>query len=1148
MITINVLTRKNSSTISIKRRNLFLLTSLLLAQTTAVWAMNDHDWNDVDKAAIRAAGLGQQDFKVKSRGFISFVPPEVNVLKPTDPLPAIWGYAQQKVSCEFANAVEVGDIILPTQYPLKGQWITQEDRDHTQTLATLKLTTFLNNQDWTVDEREPIKIKHDRVSQEEETFGDCWFREDTVFRTRSVLRRLKDPITGVEYPKNSELADADVHTHQGYQVIYVEPFALRGRPSKPKEEYCGKYSFGRALDNTEGLKGKEIENLFYSDGIDIYLPHVTQELWKQDNSETGFFIASIKRDRRLNFVGNPLIKGGQLPKGLYQLLSVHEASNGGNENPKRRTEKWQKLGEDQMVIEIRPLAGLSSIPGLGGYAPRVVLQAEGAETMTRLQRDIQRIKERTLDRAAIYENTPKKVVVIGRAGIGKSTLIEGLAGELVAERKGALGPLKLRAITPLPDFEAGNGVIGTTLPAAWYDKDHETVFWDCPGFNGPGGDEENLRNGIAIHQLFTPQSEVKILAAIPEEDLMDDRHVQLQQLFSRITELFPNDGQLQNSLSLIITKTTYDDDTLKEGLKEIKEKKLTFYNDRAKNLFNFLVDTPDRVTSFPVPRKVDAYKLDKEKIYNALGEGITKTENSAVYTLNFTAQPNLDPGAKNLIGDLAENFNHYLTNHMETETYQRIINHCIQKIDKCTASIGTLRTELKNLIEGLQQLPTHCEKGFVDGLKNIINVDDVKKIIDDINFLKNIKDKITCNIGSWKSALIDKIAEKFKNLTDEPKVEFVEATGILTLKGALIGMEDINKALRERPTTRELNVCALNTLFLDADLTKPGLSVSFIAPEWKINAPLTINLSGVPGENGPDGLNPRDHGKPGLCGKNGGHFLGLAYNIKQIHHLTVNTSGGKGGSGGKGVKGADGLKGDDAKLTDELILKDNIQPTTQLFNQKKVITIDINHVVSSGKKGKPHKQKEESYQTTREILFTKNFYKVSGKSGEVGKDGGQGGKGGFGGKPGEISMNIPLPPEKAISKPGGEGSNGEAGLGGKNGTHGENGEWSKEVEGKYEHNSQAKASNSKCKLELNRESIKSVADGKLTLVGHTPNNSAPVASGNKPEKLNEAGLEQPTPQVRLNSGPLVQAYNLYYQQQASNPDVAPIIKVFPNLQ
>ena len=858
MITINALSRKNSSTISIKRKNLLLLTSLLLAHTTSVWAMNANDWNDNDKAAIWAAGKGQQDFEVKRREFIPFIPPAVYALKPIDPLPDFWGDAQQKVECKFANGVEVGDIILPTQHPLNGQWVHQHDQERALTLATLKLTTFLNNQHWAVYERE-VRIQHDPVSQGEEVLGKCCFSEDTVFRARTLRQRWKNPMTGAEYNIDEEVANADVDHHQGYRVIYVEPFALGG-PSKPKDEYRGKYDFKRILNNNEELKNKERENLLYSDGNDIYLPHVTQELWEQGASQTGFFIASIKRDRRLNFVAAPLIQGGQLQEGLYQLLSVQEGSQ-------RRTEKWQKLGEDQTIIEIRPRAGLSSIPGLGGYAPRVVPQAEGE----------------------------------------------------------------------------------------------------------------------------------------------------------------------------------------------------------------------------------------------------------------------------------AENFNRYLANYMETATYQRIINTCIQKIDTCTVAVGTLRTELKHLIEMLQQLPTESETSFVNGLKNIINVDEINNIIE------NTENEIAFNVGSWKSALINKITEKFKNLTDDPTVEFVEATGVLTLTGALIGMEDINKALQQKPTARELNIFALNTFFFDADLTKPGLSVSFIAPEWKINAPVTINLSGASGENGSDGHIPGEHGKPGHCGNNGGHFFGLADIIQQIHHLTVNTSGGKGGPGGKGAKGADGLDGADAKLTDEDIRTKNIQPTRQLFDQKKVENINTKRI--SEKKGKSHKKKEKSSQTTREILFTKNFYKVSGQSGAAGKDGGQGGKGGLAGKPGEILMNIPLTPEKAISEPGGKGSDGEAGLGGKNGTHGKNGEWSKEVEGKYEHNFQAKGSDSKSKIEFGRKRMMSVADGKLKSEGYTAQNTSdPVASGKQPITLNEAGLEQPTPQVRLDSDPLVQAYNLYYQQQASNPDVAPIIKVFPNLQ
>lgn len=336
-----------------KRKNLLALALLLLTQTPPAWAM----WKaDEDETAMLTAGCGQQPLKVKHRGFVPFLTPVAVALNPSDPVPEYWGMAQQKVSCTLSidDDFVKRDIILPTEYPLSGQWIYEEDRDDARTLATLKLNVFMNNQHWEVYQRQ-AEIWHESLPQEEEAFGGCVFNGDKVFRTRSKVLHMKNPITGERYDRTITIADTDVPQHQGYEVVYVEPFSLGGEPTKPKDEYRGEYTFGGNLSKIEELQGREEKSLIYSDGLYIYLPHITQELWKQDNSQTGFFIASYKKENRINFTSGTLIQDGYLREGLYQLLSSQEGL-------KRRTEKWKKFDEDEeIIIEIKPPLGVSSI-------------------------------------------------------------------------------------------------------------------------------------------------------------------------------------------------------------------------------------------------------------------------------------------------------------------------------------------------------------------------------------------------------------------------------------------------------------------------------------------------------------------------------------------------------------------------------------------------------------------------------------------------------------------------------------------------------------------------------------------------------------------------------------------------------------------
>lgn len=901
-----------------KRQNILLFT-LLLTQTTATWAM----WNDQDERAMDIIGNGQQRLSAQRTGFENRLSPVVDTLDPSMPLPRNLGTAKQRVSCTFTNGQQQNDVdvTLPTDYPLQGQWLFQEDRDNSQNRATLKLRARINNRLEDVFQRE-VDIRHTLRDPGIETPGQHYFDGDTAYQARTRLQEWENPRTHQRYTRTLAARDGDLHHHSGHQVIYVEPFdlarqnnVLKAQPNaRPKDDYRGEYHYLRDLTDDEGLIGKKEGSLIYSDGTHIYLPKFSQELWQKGNEQAGFFISSYKQANRLNFLQQALIPNARLPQGLYQLMS---SSDDTTQN--RRIETWQKLGENINPITITAPLGISSIPGMGSSAPRAVVDiAQTEETITRLQRDIQRIKDRTLRRAAQHQNISDKVVVIGRAGIGKTHLIEGLAGDLVAERAGFVGPMSLRPVNPLPDFQAAGGLVGTTIPAAWVDQAHNRVIWDCPGFNGPGGDEENIRNFTSINQLFNPQTRAKILVAVPEEDLADPRLIQLQTLFNTITEVFSQNNQLLNSLSLVVTKTTVSHDNIKNALRAIRNQNPQLFNQRARNLFNSLVDDfanhPNRVTSFPVPTQLGPYQLDRDSINNCL--------DSTQYTLNFRTQPNLDPGAQNYITTLAQDLNQYLENYMKTEGSQRVISYCKKMIDNHQGPVNTLRTSLnttKQTLQNLQRTPENRPLNFATNLRNMIDVTDIEKAIEGLTFLKTLKGDIVHQIPSWSNAVLQTI-DALTQLTAEPEHQYNTRSQMLSLKGPIIGTSDINRLLTRYQNIAEINVFGLNTLIIDEDLTKQGIACHFLAPQWIVNGQKSININGKAGEainsatDGALGQQGTD-GRPGNPGENGGSFRGKAHTIKYVNPpqngpaLTVNTSGGQGGRGQNGGRGGNGEVG-----------------------------------------------------------------------------------------------------------------------------------------------------------------------------------------------------------------------------------------------
>lgn len=1062
-----------------KRKDLLLLTALLI-QTVPVWAM----YNDADELEMRNRSHGQTRTHVHFREFVPSLPLTFNTLNPSDPLPANLGMARQRVSCTFGNNAPI-EIILPTEYPLQGQWVFQEDLDNTQNRATLKLSTRINNE-WKNVTQLDVNIQHQLVSEDPEVPGWNYFDGDQVYQARTKLQRWRNPQTGRVYSRTLARQDNAIPTHQGSQVVYVEPFALGDTPSKPKDAYRGSYHTARELADHEELPGKKVGSLLYSDGNNIYYPHITQELWEQDNSQAGFFIASYRQDKRLNFIPGTAIQGGQLPEGLYQLLSVQDGN--------RRTERWQRLGDNPAVIEITAPGVFSSIPGMGAFAPRVVPHNNAMPQILTLQDNLERSDRRMQDiRQYIgdHPNAEGSVVILGPTGSGKTILAHILAERQLRSTRIPHKGCRLDTDNPLPGFVIGHGgQAGTTFPAVWFDQHHNLLLADCPGFGDPEGAEQDILNAFSIHNLLKNRGNVKIVVAVKEGDITG-RATHFIKLLNDITGVFQNDQDLQRNLSFVVTHQLDTQPNefcplLAQTVNDTPQLSL-----RSRNLLRFLAQNQNRVSSIPkAPQHEGPFNFNSHLVRRGVED--------STYVVNPQARIAVGPNAQLLVGQLATGLNEYLTNYMKTEGSQRVINHCMKRVDDYQGSIENLRLQFTNLIpalQALQQVPAHSPIRFADGLRNIMDVTDIEKTIQHIGFLKTLKNDIIYHTNDWSNALLETI-NKVRILSAPPQVEFVN--GNLTVKGTLVGMSEVLNAARQRPALNSINVFGLNMLLIDSDFVSPGTSCSFIAPFWKIVGNHIFNLSGTLGGKGDDGQVAGTNGKPGKPGGNGGHFYGKGFIFKNLSQLTVNTNGGQGGKGGNGAQGANGANGQDGDLSIRRYTGDS-----------------------------DHRNKQ---------AHRKNFiHDARGTDGTPGFNGGKRGAGGFGGYSGEVIINENL--FNYVAQIGAIGTDGLPGEGGKGGKHGEHCQGNDQEE--WWHPRQGWVCEGR--------TTTNIYGAPLTPIKHVTRNPTHAANGTPGVGLNTIGQQQPTPQIPFNSAPLVLTYKAYYQQQAASPNVAPFIKVFPNL-
>jgi len=140
----------------------------------------------------------------------------------------------------------------------------------------------------------------------------------------------------------------------------------------------------------------------------------------------------------------------------------------------------------------------------------------------------------------------------------------------------------------------------------------------------------------------------------------------------------------------------------------------------------------------------------------------------------------------------------------------------------------------------------------------------------------------------------------------------------VTVTGNCVKISDILPHLTDR--TKVLKVECFNTIYFDQNLVRPGMTLMIIAPRWKIDADVTVNLSGANAQDlggqaasgaGFDGINGRSgaDGLPGLPGQNSGSFYGKGQEFIGLEHLTVMANGGNGGVGQIGGNGSNGQDG-----------------------------------------------------------------------------------------------------------------------------------------------------------------------------------------------------------------------------------------------
>ena len=170
-------------------------------------------------------------------------------------------------------------------------------------------------------------------------------------------------------------------------------------------------------------------------------------------------------------------------------------------------------------------------------------------------------------------------------------------------------------------------------------------------------------------------------------------------------------------------------------------------------------------------------------------------------------------------------------------------------------------------------------------------------------FLEEVSPCVTNRKFPWSHQILEG-SEKIHSLL-KPKLSGESPD--VKIEGPILSLSNIKKKLEKRRGLHTVMIFCSNTIFLDSDLELQETNLAIIAPFWRIESPVTLNLSGRDGENikDQDGI----HGRPGGPGGNGGSFIGRASEVSDISKLSINVKGGNGGNGSNGANGENGKIG-----------------------------------------------------------------------------------------------------------------------------------------------------------------------------------------------------------------------------------------------
>jgi hypothetical protein len=678
------------------------------------------------------------------------------------------------------------------------------------------------------------------------TMGAQQIQEGLVYYGGDGLTAHREQFTMVGNQR-VEQPHGELPEHKGCTVNYVEAFYKNQAPIPlaRQGENAGGYRYdGFITDNFHPTI--RAQHLLYSDGVDIYEPHATQELWTRGQGTPGqedvrIFISSHKDSLKLNWTPGIRIDtpNGKLPAGLYQFSSsenlteevpYHQNNVNGVRTNYFRKEKWSKVGSEQSFYINMPSHHLVSVPGM----PEYILNEfpEAPKDFVDLKMIIDAFEQAVANNLNL-QRPEQRIIFIGDARVGKDALAHYYAGSdlSVALNRGFRpARVELQGNPQLGSLSVVSGIIGSRNVGSWFDQAGQRVIWTTPGANGIETPLNDILNVKSLKTLLTKNNPSKYVLTIKESDLFEANYKNLTEVLIRLSRMFGyqvrEDGtvdmginnDLKNALSLVVSQTDrmnqgdlvdgvyLDQNGVQQPVKgilrnilEVMQSAPLNYDAGGMGILEYLVNHPERVSFFSLPNLANALYEPRDPlntresiqqsidVANGNESRYMAVQNPADIHIVFKEESNT------FIKQVLDKLNNQVTKYLSEDAVETIWNLCNQKILGHEGTVDELRDKLLAFSNKFNNANTQPLDDFVRDIESLIGTNGITR---NINHIRYLQEKLGINTNYARDQWLAPLMSVMNNIRYLSSKNVVDGSQNLdTLNGINYIFDSQNKEL-----------------------------------------------------------------------------------------------------------------------------------------------------------------------------------------------------------------------------------------------------------------------------------------------------------------------------------------------------------------